>query len=233
MRSSFFLEILVLLRLVLQHPFSPPFVVLYLLLLNLVLCRSIYFSDFTFFRFSMSFSSASFTSASLFVPVHTIFPFENSRNVAFFSGSLYTRPGNCSGSYSVLSSFIARTFRFKSMPTAPAATMFWMFTCGSTLILMFIFSSDFIIFRMLSWTLSMLLAPVHTIFPELKISALVFGSFILITRPGNCSGLYSVFDSVAAIFSSGMSCPSEALTTMFTTFISRFGVFSLFAIFCL
>lgn len=130
----------------------------------------------------------------------------------------------------MFSSFIASTFKFKSMPTLPAATMFCMFTCGSTLIFMLIFSSDFIIFRIDSWTLSIERAPVHTILPELKIRADVFGSFILMTSPGNCSGLYSVFESVAAIFSSGMSCPSDALTTMFTTLISLLVVFSPFAI---
>ena len=51
----------------------------------------------------MSISSAVCTSASLLVPVHTTFPLLNSRKVAFASMSLYTRPGNCSGSYSVLS----------------------------------------------------------------------------------------------------------------------------------
>ena len=46
---------------------------------------------------------------------------------------------------------------------------------------------------------------------------IIFGSFILITSPGNCSGLYSVLLKVAAIFSSGMSCFREVLTTIFTT----------------
>jgi hypothetical protein len=34
-------------------------------------------------------------------------------------------------------------------------------------------------------------APVHTIFPELKIKVAVFGLFSLNTSPGNCSGRYS------------------------------------------
>jgi len=58
------------------------------------------------------------------------------------------------------------------------------------------------------------LAPVETIFPELKINADVFGSLILITNPGNCSGLYSVFGKVSASFIKGISCPSEAEQTI-------------------
>lgn len=49
--------------------------------------NKIYFC-FIFFRFSISLSSARFTSSSDLVPVQTTFPFENSRNVAFCSGSL-------------------------------------------------------------------------------------------------------------------------------------------------
>src|SRR3989344_8079364 len=84
-----------------------------------------------------------------------------------------------------------------------------------------IFSRDLIIFFIDSSTLSKDLAPVQTIFPEENIKAEVFGSLILITNPGNCSGLYSVLLKVAAIFSKGMSCLRDVLITMFTTFISR------------
>jgi hypothetical protein len=35
------------------------------------------------------------------------------------------------------------------------------------------------------------LAPVQTIFPELKIKVAVFGLFRRKTKPGNCSGRYS------------------------------------------
>src|SRR3989344_3040291 len=42
----------------------------------------------TFLRFSISLSSALFTSASLFVPVQTTFPLLKSRNVALTSGSM-------------------------------------------------------------------------------------------------------------------------------------------------
>jgi len=41
---------------------------------------------------------------------------------------------------------------------------------------------------------------VQTTFQSLKINAEVFGSFTLITKPGNCSGLYSVLLKVDAIF---------------------------------
>jgi hypothetical protein len=38
-----------------------------------------------------------------------------------------------------------------------------------------------------------LFAPVHTIFPELKIKAVVLGSLILIITAANRFGLYSAF----------------------------------------
>src|SRR3989344_5489714 len=103
------------------------------------------------------------------------------------------------------------------MPMLPEATMFWTFITGFAVILIFIFSMFLIIAFIDSRTFFIDFAPVQTTFPELNINAEVFGSLILITRPGNCSGLYSVFDSVAAIFSRGMSCSNELETTMFTT----------------
>src|SRR3989338_6514857 len=74
---------------------------------------------------------------------------------------------------------------------------------------------------MLSWTFSIVLAPVQTTLPEENINAEVLGSFMRITRPGNCSGLYSVLLSVAAIFSRGISCSRPELTTILTTEIER------------
>ena len=103
-------------------------------------------------------------------------------------------------------------------------TIFWILITGLIVIFMPIFTKLLMIFLMLSSTLSMLLAPVQTILPLLKIKADVLGSLILITKPGNCSGLYSVLDKVAAIFSNGISCSNEELTTMFTTLISFFEV---------
>ena len=63
------------------------------------------------------------------------------------------------------------------------------------------------------------LAPVQTTFPELKIKADVFGVLILITKPGNCSGLYSVFGRTSASFINGMSCSKLVETTIFCIFI--------------
>ena len=48
----------------------------------------------------------------------------DNKKVAFASFNLYTRPGNCSGSYSVFSNFIASVFKLRSIPTLPDATMF-------------------------------------------------------------------------------------------------------------
>jgi len=47
---------------------------------------------------------------------------------------------------------------------------------------------------------SSLLAPVHTILPELNISAVVLGSRILIITAANRLGLYSAFLACKAIF---------------------------------
>ena len=106
------------------------------------------------------------------------------------------------------------------MPILPDATMFWMLILGLILILMPIFSRLSMILLMLSSTFCMLRAPVQTTLPELKIKAEVLGSLMRITKPGNCSGLYSVLDKVAAIFSRGMSCSRLQLTTMLTIWMS-------------
>src|SRR3989344_2982793 len=115
---------------------------------------------------------------------------------------------------------MAKVFKFKSIPTEPEATIFCIFISGFTVIFTLIFSRLLMIFLMLSSTLSMDLAPVHTTLPELKIKADVLGSLILITSPGNCSGLYSVLLRVAAIFSSGIACIKDVETTILTTFMS-------------
>ena len=61
--------------------------------------------------------------------------------------------------------------------------------------------------------LSNVFAPVHTILPELNIKALVLGSLILITRPGNCSGLYSVLGIVLASFVKGIGFSRDVVAT--------------------
>src|SRR3989344_8008447 len=185
-------------------------------------------SFFTFFNTTTNLSTASFSIISDLVPVHTIFPLLNNRNVALVPCNLNTNPGNCSGSYSVLGSFNARKLRFKSILMSPEATIFWTLIFGLTLILIFILARFLIIFCRDSFTLVKDFAPVQTTFPELKIKADVFGSFILITNPGNCSGLYSVLGNVSASFIKGISCSREVETTMFCIFIS--GLVDLFAI---
>src|SRR3989344_1140402 len=85
------------------------------------------------------------SSCSLFfVPVQTSFPLLKRRKVAFGSISLYTNPGNCSGSYSVFSISIARKLRLSFRFIVPEATMFWTVIFGFVVILTFIFLSCFI-----------------------------------------------------------------------------------------
>src|SRR3989344_1542446 len=147
---------------------------------------------FNFLRLSINKSTASLNFVSDFVPVQTIFPLLNNKKVALVPGNLYTNPGNCSGSYSVFSSFIANEFRFKSILIVPEATIFCTIIFGLTVIFILIFLKFSIILFIDSLTLPKDFAPVQTTFPELKINAEVLGFLILITRPGNCSGLYSV-----------------------------------------
>src|SRR3989338_11436337 len=73
---------------------------------------------------------------------------------------------------------------------------------------------------MLRSTSAKVRAPVHTTLPLENTNAEVLGSFIRNTRPGNCSGLYSVFGKVAAIFSKGTSFSREVDTTIFTILTS-------------
>jgi len=60
-----------------------------------------------------------------------------------------------------------------------------------------------------------LLAPVHTIFPELKISAVVRGSRILIITAANRFGLYSALRACRAIFFKSSLHPRLTVQTMF------------------
>src|SRR3990167_10306579 len=95
-----------------------------------------------------------------------------------------------------------------------------MFIFGLILILILILVRFFIILSRDSLTFFSDFAPVQTTFPELNINADVFGSFIRITKPGNCSGLYSVFGRVSASFIKGMSCFKSVVATIFWILIS-------------
>src|SRR3989338_2170210 len=174
----------------------------------------------TFFNRSINRSVASFTSCSVLVPVQTIFPLLKRRKVALVPLSLCTKPGNCSGSYSVLGSFKPSTLRFKSMPMLPEATIFWTVIFGLMVTWIFNFLRLLMILWILRSTCSIVLAPVQTIFPLEKIRADVLGSLIRNTKPGNCSGLYSVLGKVAAIFSKGMSFSRLLEITILTIVIS-------------
>lgn len=59
------------------------------------------------------------------------------------------------------------------------------------------------------------MAPVHTIFPELKIKAVVLGSLILIITAANRLGLYSAFLACKAIFFKSSLQPRFTVQTMF------------------
>jgi hypothetical protein len=59
------------------------------------------------------------------------------------------------------------------------------------------------------------LAPVHTIFPEEKIKAVVFGSLILMITAAKRFGLYSALRQFKAIFLKSSFVPKLAVETMF------------------
>jgi hypothetical protein len=69
------------------------------------------------------------------------------------------------------------------------------------------------------------LAPVQTIFPEVKIRAVVLGSLILIITAANLLGLYSAFLQFRAIFLRSSLQLRLAVDTMF--YRIGFGVVSL------
>jgi hypothetical protein len=58
-------------------------------------------------------------------------------------------------------------------------------------------------------------APVHTILPDVKIKAVVFGSLILIITAANLLGLYSAFLQLRAIFLKSNLQLKFAVDTMF------------------
>ena len=57
--------------------------------------------------------------------------------------------------------------------------------------------------------------PVHTRFPYEKTKTADFGSLTRRTKPGNVSGLYSVFGWVRANFVRGMGFSREVVATIF------------------
>src|SRR3989344_6536084 len=153
-----------------------------------------------------------------FVPVQTSFPLLNNKNVAGGSTNLYTSPGNCSGSYSVFSNCKARVFKFKFKSMLPEATIFCTVIFGTSVILTPIFPICFITCCITSLTCPTLFVPVHTKFPEEKTKTADFGSFILKTSPGNCSGLYSVLFCVLANLVKETGLPRDVVATIFCIF---------------
>ena len=59
------------------------------------------------------------------------------------------------------------------------------------------------------------LAPVQTIFPEVKTRAVVFGSLILMITAANLLGLYSAFLQLRAILLRSNYTPKLAVATIF------------------
>lgn len=62
---------------------------------------------------------------------------------------------------------------------------------------------------------SSLFAPVHTIFPELNINAVVLGDLIRMMTAAKRFGLYSAFRAYKAIFLSSSVQPKFTVLTMF------------------
>ena len=65
------------------------------------------------------------------------------------------------------------------------------------------------------------LAPVHTIFPELKMRAVVLGSRILIITAAKRFGLYSALRAWRAIFFRSNLHPRFTVDTMFLNFFKK------------
>ena len=150
-------------------------------------------------------------------PVQTSFPLPKMRTTTLGSVRRYTRPGNCSGSYSTFSRPrpMAMALRFSSAPRSLVATMFWMVISGSSMVLKPLARSWVHTMPTAVWTSSMLLAPVQTTLPERKMRAAVLGSGTRKTRPGNCSGSYSALENVALMAFRSSSSPIEVLATTF------------------
>ena len=81
--------------------------------------------------------------------------------------------------------------KLRSKPSSPAPTRFWILSTGSIVILTSTFLRELIILWIDFFTLTISFAPVQTTLPDVNNKADVLGSFILMTKPGNCSGLYS------------------------------------------
>lgn len=83
--------------------------------------------------------------------------------------------------------------------TSHDPTMFWILnSVNHTLKPMFMMVLAYFLHAVL--LSSSLLAPVHTILPELKTRAVVFGDLIFMIAAANHLGLYSVFLALSAIF---------------------------------
>src|SRR6266581_69112 len=126
------------------------------------------------------FSTAFSTSAGLRAPVQTTLPLPNMRRTTFGSSMRYTRPGNCSGSYSSAPSprVIATAFRSIWAPRSDVATMFWTSISGFFVIGMPAASICFATSSIAILTFSRLFAPVQTTFPLRNSRIAVFGSLI-------------------------------------------------------
>src|SRR6266704_5457125 len=126
------------------------------------------------------FSTAFSTSAGLRASVQTTLPLPNMWRSTFGSSMRYTRPGNCSGSYSTAPGprVIATALRSSGAPRSDVATMFWTSISGFFLMGMPAASICFATRSIAVLTLSRLFAPVQTTLPLRNRRIAVFGSLI-------------------------------------------------------
>src|SRR3989344_3950791 len=96
--------------------------------------------------------------------------------------------------------------------------MFCTVIFGTSVILTPIFPICLITCAITSLTCATLFVPVQTRFPDEKTKTADFGSLILKTKPGNCSGLYSVLLCERASFVRETGFPREVVATIFCTF---------------
>ena len=102
--------------------------------------------------------------------------------------------------------------------------MFCTVIFGLSVILTPILAICFMTCFITSLTCATLFVPVQTKLPDENTKTADFGFFTLKTNPGNCSGLYSVFDWTLASFVRETGLPREVVATIFWTLRSDFDI---------
>jgi len=158
-------------------------------------------------------------SLVFFAPVMIILPLLKMSITVFGCSRRNTRPGNCSGSYSVFTHSVASRSRFIFSSRSDEATMFCISTLGFPLRRM---PASFSFLRNFSRAVSMSFlsrAPVHITLPELKMSIASLGSLTLNTTPGKFSGLYSTPEAFEAKFFMSIFWFNVMAETMFSMWV--------------